>query len=278
MEDNKIKEIVKERYSGTDKRGSSCYPNLPLMEIVKDLKDLKELLDDTDIKYWVDAGTLIGAVRNGKIIPWDDDVDFGFWGRDWDKVISIAPKLEELGFKVHLTHLELSDGVVPAGACFVRCGFPIYLTGYTLSDENAIAVEGRPKTKLALILKALCLLCNGRRILAIMPSKAFSEKKSLTRCLKTIGKLLMKTPTEFRRIVKRMLLNLWLISGSEIRYMVIPKHFFQKLKKIRFYDMYFLAPSDTEGYLEYRYGENWRVPIRDWEPEESPALIIPGRE
>ena len=35
---------------------------------VKDLKEVKEVFDSLDIKFWLDWGTLLGAVRDGKII------------------------------------------------------------------------------------------------------------------------------------------------------------------------------------------------------------------
>ena len=51
------------------------------------LKNISDVCEELDIRYYLLWGTLIGAVRHKGLIPWDDDIDIGIPRKDVQRII-----------------------------------------------------------------------------------------------------------------------------------------------------------------------------------------------
>ncbi len=59
---------------------------------LKILKEIDRICQTYKLKYVLDSGTLIGAVRHQGFIPWDDDADVAMTRANFDAFLKVAPR------------------------------------------------------------------------------------------------------------------------------------------------------------------------------------------
>ncbi|XP_062508702.1 ribitol 5-phosphate transferase FKRP-like [Corticium candelabrum] len=97
--------IVLPQFSGG--YNDDCFPPVAKTAALRDLLvDVTRLLDDAGMTYWLDCGTLLAAVRDGQLIPWDHDADIGYFAKDIYKLRPLYSKARVIG--IHLNSFVAS--------------------------------------------------------------------------------------------------------------------------------------------------------------------------
>jgi lipopolysaccharide cholinephosphotransferase len=71
-----------------------------ILTLYQMLKDIHDLLTLKNIPYWIDAGTLLGAIRHKGLIPWDDDLDISIDIHNEYALLALQPILHALGYEI----------------------------------------------------------------------------------------------------------------------------------------------------------------------------------
>lgn len=71
----------------------------------KNLLEFDDVMKMYGIQYWLSEGTALGAIRDGALIEWDDDVDTGMMESQRERFIKFArPELLRRGFHAVVVH------------------------------------------------------------------------------------------------------------------------------------------------------------------------------
>ena len=82
------------------------------------LKEFDNICKKHELCYWIDHGTLLGAVRHKGFIPWDDDLDVTMPREDYEMFLKIAQyklpsniflQTKETDPATHVHHAKLRD-------------------------------------------------------------------------------------------------------------------------------------------------------------------------
>lgn len=88
------------------------------------LHRFKEICEAHNLTYFCVGGTVIGAVRHGGMIPWDDDIDVAMPRPDYDRFLQICKTID-------LGHYELATPEMK--------GYPFFFSKFC--DKNTSLIE-----------------------------------------------------------------------------------------------------------------------------------------
>ena len=215
---------------------------------------IKDIFERNDIRYVIEYGSLLGAVRHGGFIPWDDDFDFVVWEDDYEKASDALRR--ELPSDKFVLHDRYSD--------------PNYI--YTFSKVrhlHSVALEEGWTDNLKY--KGLSIdLFQGR----IERNNRFARRLFLSKSHTSSHYIKFRSNHSFIEMLKVMA-NLGMFVCFWVLHYVWPKQlYFHKfpefdqyfipidkylpLSTIVFNGELFMAPQDPDYVLTDRYG-NWRA-------------------
>ena len=75
------------------------------------LKDIKKVCEELKLTYFLDGGTLLGAIRHNGFIPWDDDIDVSMPRPDYEIFIREYNKYCNKNYKLKSITTDLKYGI-----------------------------------------------------------------------------------------------------------------------------------------------------------------------
>ena len=184
---------------------------------------IHDLFEEHGIEYWMDFGTLLGAVRTGENVEFDDDGDFGVFGKDEKRIIGLKGRAAKDGFCINPQwHLDRMAG-----------------KGILNKEEDLIRI---------------CRSENNDMYVDLFPWRPIKKGQGGTWNQGSYKDGLMWN--KFGLNVPKAYPN-WFTREQSSNH----RHFYGEfLSKVKLHGKYMLAPRDPEAFLEMRFGKDWRVP------------------
>jgi hypothetical protein len=92
--------------------------------LYKMMKFVHDTFVENEIGYWLVGGTLLGAVRHGGIIPWDDDGDICIMYEDVPKIYEVISTFDKAGYNLQINMQgseDICNKFTPYSTCSWFC-------------------------------------------------------------------------------------------------------------------------------------------------------------
>lgn len=243
------------------------------------LKYVDKICEENNINYWLESGTLLGAVRHKGFIPWDDDLDIGMMKEDYEKFIKIFSKYENekyflLSKETDKNYNKNFIKIMSKKYFLIENEKQLWSTGIYI---DVFPFEDFSNNKLHKILATIITLKNNK-FLCIEKNKNLKIFfKNILRYLRffiylfiPIEFLIDKVQSKEQQGIKKYVghnLN----TGFSYK---IKKDYVFPLKKSIFEDKEFFIPNNYDKYLTKMYSDYMQIPSEDKRKSHAVKIII----
>jgi hypothetical protein len=215
----------------------------PDNETLKFLLYVRDVLQKHNVSFFLDCGTLLGAIRDKKFIPWDSDVDLGAIGVVAGDDVSFALMRE-------FRHSGCTVLVSCTAISIRRTGsLDVNIKLYHREEDEFVARYIRRSHRYNIV-RFLADVRNGNHVYSVGPGLSIMLKRAVC----AIRPILRFLPFG---IIENQI-------HEQVKANSFPVDFFLNTEEILFYGQSFPVPKDSETYLALRYGDNWKMPVRDY--------------
>jgi len=216
-------------------------------------REVIAIIQQEKIYFWLDQGSLLGAIRDGAFLEWDHDIDIGMVIEP-EIAHSITRKLVRLGGTVELypyvIRIMRCKDEKPVDMRIYANQNGCFTTQLRAADTGKKGLVHRAGLKLSIVCQRA-----GSKV----------QRYSLARLdrsvgLNMLGESLYKAGFALSRIGD----NWRHLYRRRIVHFRVNSKYFAKLHHIEIYGMTLPIPSCTEEYLTMKYGDDWMIPKRDW--------------
>lgn len=279
-------DTVSKRVSDLLLRGGRDLRRVQLIQLEM-MKEIDRICRKHQLKYNIAFGTLLGAVRHGGFVPWDDDADINMPYEDYLKLVNMIDD-EIDSEKYYFRYQDKEDDCNITYAHLKRNG-TIYTKpgreGFKYHPGVYIDIvplyNGAPNFLLHVVQTRICWFF---RTACWAHMGAGNEKKLIKRTYyKLIGRignkraysLFLKWAAFFKHKSDKMLfLNGMDRSPYNIGF--VKRECFENPIEIEFEGSMFYAPRDLKGVLEYCYGKDYMqyLPLARRKPKNDVLIDI----
>ncbi len=235
------------------------------------------------LTYYLCAGSLLGAVRHGGFIPWDDDIDVSMPREDYDKLMALGkqfPKHLELLFHNNTAYYPLNFAkLTNADTTVIEQGGQhnynirgVYIDIFPIDGAGKTYKKAVRRRKRAAIYRHLI------PIAANVPDdkkRPFYKKVLIALIRKLNAKKLQNNFDSFlRRKLYKSSNFVAVYVGAYGLKEIMPQAVYATPSRIAFCGKEFCAPAQVSSYLTTRFGDYMRLPPIEKQVSEHNFVYI----